>query len=531
MNNPTSFILYPSSQQKIRLQSRWSLDSSPKLRQQQIVYPTTTTVSDNSYANSYFYPKQQSYPIDYETNTSSGSFSVSVSQKNHYPTTIRYDRPNSTTVNKPTFNVGELRHRYEDKTVVVVKPLINRTKSQSHAELISDDQHDSIKNEQYLSNTSNLQLNDDKRFGQIFDNNIINRKPPSYPNALCLTPSSTPVVYRSKPPLPIQPPVVPRRHSSISNRTSRTVSTSSCSTLIPDSLHSILSRNQPEDFHSDVEIDVKKIELFYGSVGTLVKASRSMAHLYTTTTKQMANFEDWSCQQRGIPVLIYNTGANLKRLREIKIILVENGSCFTVWTCLVSQQSEIRLPKEGFVTCWLPQQNMLAVFKFDKNDACRLFFRQYHEILERERKLLMNENHQLPPKADNREKTPRRYSKIRSTARSSEPKVSSTLEPTFLATKNNDQNHELRRCRSLSKIRLIKKSAISGPVNFEHVSHIANNNRNSITISQLGGISSLRCLHSSTSNISAIPDDGYLSNRLFYLNKRASAYEPRTTEV
>ncbi|CAF0823095.1 unnamed protein product [Didymodactylos carnosus] len=523
MNNPTTFHSYPSSQQKqYRLQNRWSLDSSP----QQTVRPTITSTFENPYTNSYFYSKQQFYPTQYNNNNnnnnSSESIPVSVDQTNHYPPINRYYQP------KSTFNVNDLRQRYEDKTVVVVQPLINRSKSRAHIELINEKQHESIKNEQYLLDTDKLQGNDDKRYGHVSYCNTINRKPPLYPDNN-LTTCSTPVVYRSKPPLPIQPPTVPRRHSSICNRISRTISTSS-STFIPDSLYSILSRPESRNLYSDVEIDVKKIELFYGSVGTLVKAGRSMAHLYTTTTKQMANFEDWSSQQRGIPVLIYNTGANLKRLREIKIILVENGSCFAVWTCLISQQSEIRLPKEGFVSCWLPQQNMLAVLKFDKNDACRLFFRQYFEILECERKCMMNENNRLSPSADDREKTPRRYSKIRSTVRSIEPKTS-IFEQKVIATKNNGQNNELRRCRSLSKTRLVKKSAISGPVNFEHVNHIANNNRNSITVSQLGGSTSLRCLHSSTSNIMNVPDDGYSSNRILYFNKRASAYEPRTTEV
>ena len=54
-------------------------------------------------------------------------------------------------------------------------------------------------------------------------------------------------------------------------------------------------------------VDVKRLEMFYGSVGTLVKSARSIARLYITTTRQLANFEDWSCQQLGVPVWIYNT--------------------------------------------------------------------------------------------------------------------------------------------------------------------------------------------------------------------------------
>ncbi|CAF4979516.1 unnamed protein product, partial [Rotaria socialis] len=47
--------------------------------------------------------------------------------------------------------------------------------------------------------------------------------------------------------------------------------------------------------------------MFYGSVGTIIKSACSIARLYTATTRQLVNFENWSYQQRGVPVWIYNT--------------------------------------------------------------------------------------------------------------------------------------------------------------------------------------------------------------------------------
>jgi hypothetical protein len=115
-----------------------------------------------------------------------------------------------------------------------------------------------------------------------------------------------------------QPPMAPRRHSSISNskclssyRSSRTTSTSSSIAAINELSSTASSsphENEQQQQNDDKIINyVKRLEMFYGSVGTLVKSAHSIAHLYTTTTRQLAGFEDWSCQQSGVPVWLYNT--------------------------------------------------------------------------------------------------------------------------------------------------------------------------------------------------------------------------------
>jgi hypothetical protein len=92
-----------------------------------------------------------------------------------------------------------------------------------------------------------------------------------------------------------------------SHRSSRTTSTSSSIAAINE-LSSAISANEDEQQNDNrIIVDVKRLEVFYGSVGTLVRSARSTARLYTTTTRQLANFEDWSCQEYGVPVWIYNT--------------------------------------------------------------------------------------------------------------------------------------------------------------------------------------------------------------------------------
>src|ERR1700722_20447550 len=78
-------------------------------------------------------------------------------------------------------------------------------------------------------------------------------------------------------------------------------------------------------------------------------------------------------------------------------MLAQHESCFAVWSSLISNQAELRLPKENYITCWLPEANMLVVFKFERNDACRLFFRHYYEILEYERRINLAQERANPP--------------------------------------------------------------------------------------------------------------------------------------
>ena len=204
----------------------------------------------------------------------------------------------STVKNHSTFHVHDLRQRYESKAVVgIVKPMIQQ---RSHTQ---------------LNNNNNESKPPDMTMTDPYHHNSTRSfYPPPLP--------TTSVIYRTRPTPPShnntnsQPPIAPRRYSSIStnkrassHRSSRTTSTSSSIIGINELSSKISSHenDQQNDDNPKITVDVKRLEMFYGSVGTLVRSAHSTARLYLTTTQQLANFEDWSCQQLGVPVWIYNT--------------------------------------------------------------------------------------------------------------------------------------------------------------------------------------------------------------------------------
>jgi hypothetical protein len=225
---------------------------------------------------------------------------------------FNYQRPKSTifhdftSANQSTFHVNDFRQRYESKAVVgIVKPMVHQ---RSYTQLNNNNNKESKIPELMISS-----------YHHNSTRSLYPPPPPTTPPPPSSATSS--VIYRSRPTPSFtningQPPIAPRRHSSISNskclsshRSSRTTSTSSSIAAAVNELSSTISSHEHEQQHNNnrIIIDIKRLEMFYGSVGTLVKSARSTARLYTTTTRQLANFEDWSCQQYGVPVWIYNT--------------------------------------------------------------------------------------------------------------------------------------------------------------------------------------------------------------------------------
>ncbi|UJR25298.1 hypothetical protein I4U23_006650 [Adineta vaga] len=481
--------------------SRWSLDT-----------PTTETPIDPSLpypsaklSSSLYYPHTRRnsqvltpHYVNYYPSSSS-SLSSHLSNQQCPKSAIVHDFISS---DQEQIHVNDFRQRYDSKPVVgIVKPMVHQ---RSYTQL-NNSYNNEIKisekmiNSYYSNSTRSLQQPTSKS--------------PSFP----LPPPShldSSTIYRSRPNPSVnningQPPLAPRRHSSIgtskylsSYRSSRTTSTSSSSVAAVNELSSttLSYENEQHQTNNEKIIDGKRLEMFYGSVGTLVKSSCSIARLYATTTRQLANFEDWSCQQRGVPVWIYNTGANLKRTRQVRLLLAQHESCFAIWSDLVSDRAELRIPKDNYITCWLPESNLLVVFKFERHDACRLFFQQYYEILEYDRRINLTDIPLLPKEKmieEQQQQTknkdvPRRYSRLKTISNKQDKE---------------QQQFELRRSRSLSRIRTVKKSAISGPINFEHVNHIS---LNSDQDHSLSGTSTLRSLHASMSHI---PCNGTLTDR------------------
>jgi hypothetical protein len=107
---------------------------------------------------------------------------------------------------------------------------------------------------------------------------------------------------------------------------------------------------------------------------------------------------------------------------------------------------------------------------------------------------------------------PRRYSRLRTLGNKHDKE---------------QQQFELRRCRSLSKIRTVKKSDISGPINFEHVNHLSSGCNQERPLS---GTSTLRSLHASMSHL---PSNGTLTDRCSKQSRKhiSTLFQPQTTAV
>jgi hypothetical protein len=278
--------------------SRWSLD-------------TPTTTNPPSHESVTTLPSSVYFPYSQRTNQV-----LTPNYVNYYPPLSSsssplsdYERPRSTILcdstskNRSTFHVNDLRQRYESKAVIgIVKPMVHQL---SYTQLNSNNNESKIP---------------DVPMTNSWDHNSTRLLyPPPIPTPP-LSSSTSSVIYRTRP-TPSHnnthghPPIAPKRYSSIStnkrassHRSSRTTSTSSSIVGINELSSRISSHeNDQQNDNNTIIIDIKRLEMFYGSVGTLVKAARSIARLYITTTRQLANFEDWSCQQLGIPVWIYNT--------------------------------------------------------------------------------------------------------------------------------------------------------------------------------------------------------------------------------
>jgi hypothetical protein len=246
-----------------------------------------------------------------------------------------YQRPKSTifhdftSTNQSTFHVNDLRQRYESKAVVgIVKPMVHQ---RSFTQLNNNNNNNNNQDENKIPELI---------IGSYHHNSTRSLYPPSSSTPPPPPPSSatSSVIYRSRPTpsynnINGQPPTAPRRHSSISNskclsshRSSRTTSTSSSIAAVNELSSTTSSheneQQQQQQSNNRIIIDVKRLEMFYGSVGTLVKSACSKARLYTTTARQIANFEDWSCQQYGVPVWIYNTVRIIVFLTFIYIISI-----------------------------------------------------------------------------------------------------------------------------------------------------------------------------------------------------------------
>ena len=76
--------------------------------------------------------------------------------------------------------------------------------------------------------------------------------------------------------------------------------------------------------------EVFKVESCYKSVGTKVIACKCLVDLYSTNIQNVLNLSDWTHENTGMPVWVFNTGVNPKRKKSLSFILADRQTGFAI---------------------------------------------------------------------------------------------------------------------------------------------------------------------------------------------------------
>ena len=130
------------------------------------------------------------------------------------------------------------------------------------------------------------------------------------------------------------------------------------------------------------EDDVRAIDTCYRGHKTRVFVSNSMANLYasprsTTRVAPTAPCDSWRLMYTGIPVLLLDTGATKSRSkRQIQILLVEKGTCFTLWKDVIDNLTKYTAQEDLFHVMHLSGDHLCRVgFSFDEAQGAKDFYK------------------------------------------------------------------------------------------------------------------------------------------------------------
>jgi hypothetical protein len=112
----------------------------------------------------------------------------------------------------------------------------------------------------------------------------------------------------------------------------------------------------------------------------------------------MANLKDWKKLYTGVPIWLFNTGMNPKRYKHqslhlidysfflflrtrcIRLIISELGSSFTLWDTVVNGASDVRLPKTRHITLKSLETGTILALKFDDTTATDEFHQYFVKL-------------------------------------------------------------------------------------------------------------------------------------------------------
>ncbi|CAF0795087.1 unnamed protein product [Didymodactylos carnosus] len=190
--------------------------------------------------------------------------------------------------------------------------------------------------------------------------------------------------------------------------------------------------------------DVYIVESSYKSIGSKVYVCKCIVELFITTAERLSKLEDWIFFQRGLPVWLFNTGINPKRLKCLSIVLAEKGSGFPIWQDIITNKSDIKYARDQHITFRLSDQKTLAVLRFTNFQQSKEFFNYYVQL-----------------------KNDRRHVNLfQSTG-----KLSSSSVETYQIRSGNNLKNRSASCGAVLNKR-VSKSSISNPCCFQHITQI-----------------------------------------------------------
>eukprot|EP00094_Tigriopus_californicus_P008076 TCALIF_07773-PA protein Name:"Protein of unknown function" AED:0.24 eAED:0.25 QI:0/-1/0/1/-1/1/1/0/439 len=128
------------------------------------------------------------------------------------------------------------------------------------------------------------------------------------------------------------------------------------------------------------EDDIRAIEGCYRGHKTRVFVCSALANLYnapraSTRIEAVDGAQSWSLMFTGIPVLLLDLGNTKSRQkRQIQILLVEKGTCFTLWRDVIDNLSKYTCQDAMFHVMHLSHDHLCRVgLSFDHIDSAKQF--------------------------------------------------------------------------------------------------------------------------------------------------------------
>lgn len=138
-----------------------------------------------------------------------------------------------------------------------------------------------------------------------------------------------------------------------------------------DSLRALTDRREePEDPLAVTDEDVSRIETFFRGHKTQLWVCRTMANLYSEGGVG-ATHGTWELKYTGVPILLLDLGDTRSRdKRQLQLVLAEKGTGFALWRDVVDNLTSYRAQEPQFHTLYLSSDHRRRMgFSFNEGRA------------------------------------------------------------------------------------------------------------------------------------------------------------------